>query len=203
MEALQIKKLADLDDTYQEKVAEVFVDGFYDAFLYTFSKEKQALVNALKHCFKKEFYYTGLLNDQVVGIIAYSTNKERAQQLDKKILQKELGTLKGSLCHFLLSRELENPLDMPDNQIYIESIATRKEARGKGVATKLIHHVMDELEYDEVTLEVVDTNTNAVRLYEKLGFSIFKRKKKRFFREQAGFNERLYMIKHIKKQAHQ
>ncbi|MCK8488852.1 hypothetical protein M0651_16905 [Paenibacillus sp. MBLB2552] len=53
--------------------------------------------------------------------------------------------------------------------------------------------LVTRLGYEDYFLEVVDTNTAAIRLYEKLGFVEFRRKPQRCFRKQAGFNARIYM----------
>lgn len=55
----------------------------------------------------------------------------------------------------------------------ITNVAVDKNARGQGVATKMLHYAMEETKKIGVgafTLEVRVSNTNAIGLYEKLGF---------------------------------
>lgn len=55
----------------------------------------------------------------------------------------------------------------------ITNVAVDKNARGQGVATKMLHYAMEETKkigVEAFTLEVRVSNTNAIGLYEKLGF---------------------------------
>jgi ribosomal protein S18 acetylase RimI-like enzyme len=108
--------------------------------------------------------------------------------------QKAFGLIQGGLIYLMMHQQ---PIPIETHQAYIEDIVTAGDARGKGVATKLITHLMNSLPYDEYTLEVVDTNVNAKKLSEKLGFVVFEKKEQRLFKKQAGFNERIYMQKKL------
>lgn len=192
MESLSIKKLADLDASGRDQAVEIFTDGFLRSLQFI-SKDQTRLARALRHTFVGDQFYTAVENGRILGIFAYSTNRSRAFSFDKRVFQKELGRIKGSFVYAVLYRELGKPLDFNDRQCYFESVATAREARGRGIATLLNNHLIAELDYDEFILEVVDTNTNAYRLYEKLGYTVINRKKQRFFPKLAGFNERIYM----------
>ena len=55
----------------------------------------------------------------------------------------------------------------------ITNVAVDKNARGQGVATKMLHYAMEETKkigVEAFTLEVRISNTKAIGLYEKLGF---------------------------------
>ena len=55
----------------------------------------------------------------------------------------------------------------------ITNVAVDKNARGQGVATKMLQYAMEETKkigVEAFTLEVRVSNTNAIGLYEKLGF---------------------------------
>ncbi len=75
-------------------------------------------------------------------------------------------------------------------------MATHKDYRGKGIASILIEKIIKKNEYEEYVLEVADTNTNAVNLYEKLGFVEMKRVKMSNAK-RSGINFLVYM-KYIK-----
>ncbi|GIO87166.1 hypothetical protein J25TS5_40980 [Paenibacillus faecis] len=192
MESLSIKKLADLDASGRDQAVEIFTDAFLRSLQFM-SKDQTRLTRALRHAFVGDQFYTAVENGKVLGIFAYSTNRARAFSFDKQIFQKEFGRIKGSFIYKVLHGELGKPLDFNDRQCYFESVATAREARGRGIATLLNNHLIDMLDFDEFILEVVDTNTSAYRLYEKLGYTEIKRKKQRLFPKLAGFNERIYM----------
>lgn len=197
MEPLLMRNLADLDDSSAEQATQVFVDGFYQ-HLKMFSDNKTVLVKALQHSLVREQFFVALHNKQVVSITAYSTNRKRSIAFDKTVLQREFGKLKGWLCYTFLSKELQKPLRIANHQCYIESVATAPEARGKGAAFALQNYIFEQLKYEEFILEVVDTNPAAIKLYERLGYVVFDKRKQKLFRKQAGFNERFYMKKRIR-----
>ena len=60
-------------------------------------------------------------------------------------------------------------------------VMTVKEARGKGVATQLIQHLIHEArteKYEKITINAMSSNPAAVALYEHLGFQLEGRLKK-------------------------
>lgn len=195
MEQPAIHRLSELDERYLDQAVLVFVEGFYEPLRY-FSDDKTLLVEALKHSFVKERFFAAVDGGRVLGILAYSDNRGRAHRLNRSALISAFGPVKGRLAYFMMGREFHKPLELKDdNQVYIESVATAPEARGKGIATALMNDLFARLPFGAYILEVADTNTAAVRLYRKLGFTVFRRKKQRWLRKRVGFNERLYMIK--------
>ena len=49
--------------------------------------------------------------------------------------------------------------------------------RGQGVASQIIQYIIENTPYNDYVIEeVADTNTPAMRLYEKLGFEEYRRK---------------------------
>lgn len=68
--------------------------------------------------------------------------------------------------------------------------------KGKGLAIPiyrwLLNHLFYELNFNSVYLEVTETNTRAIHIYEKLGFKIDGRLRNRIFREGT-YWDTLYM----------
>lgn len=59
------------------------------------------------------------------------------------------------------------------NEVYITNVAVNSERRGKGYGQKLVNHLLKQSELEKaffVTLEVRESNENAIALYEKCGF---------------------------------
>ncbi|MFH1470990.1 MAG: GNAT family N-acetyltransferase [Candidatus Micrarchaeota archaeon] len=64
----------------------------------------------------------------------------------------------------------------------VSGIATRKEFRGLGIATSLLEHSISLAKKTgklSVSLRVAARNLRALNIYEKLGFSVVKRKARR------------------------
>lgn len=59
------------------------------------------------------------------------------------------------------------------NEVYITNVAVNGACRGKGYGKKLVNHLLKQSELEKaffVTLEVRESNKNAIKLYEKCGF---------------------------------
>lgn len=59
------------------------------------------------------------------------------------------------------------------NEVYITNVAVNGACRGKGYGKKLVNHLLKQSELEKalfVTLEVRESNENAIKLYEKCGF---------------------------------
>jgi ribosomal protein S18 acetylase RimI-like enzyme len=76
----------------------------------------------------------------------------------------------------VFKREFQKPpIEIGDKIASVEFVATASKFRGKGVASAIMNYLFTFPQYNEYVLEVADTNTNAVKLYEKLGYKEFKR----------------------------
>ena len=74
----------------------------------------------------------------------------------------------------------------------VEFVAVSAKYRGQGVATAIMKHIFAVTPYEVYALEVADTNTNAVKLYEKLGYTEFMRIKQKHSK-QSGVDYLVYM----------
>lgn len=179
------------NESVRLQVSQVFVDA-YEHDLAFFSKDQRLLAQAFVSSFCEDVFFVAEIGGEVVGILACATSKQRAIHLNRASLMSAFGFIKGRLAYRILNREFAAPLPYGEEVGYIESVATKQLARGKGVASALVRYVIEQQEYQRFVLEVLDTNTNAFRLYEKLGFKVFLRKKERFAK-MKGFTERIYM----------
>ena len=160
------------------QMGRIFVEGFYQHGLKHFSKDKVKLAKALEHMFDLDYFQVAVENEEIMALIGCTAKKPPPVRLDKKILVQELGFIRGRFAYFGLNKYLVNhtyPFELSPQAGSIEFVASSPEHRGKGVTFGLLSHVMDSLSYSEYVLEVVDDNTPAIRLYEKLGFSEFHR----------------------------
>jgi ribosomal protein S18 acetylase RimI-like enzyme len=189
--SIEIKKMSGSNGITKNDVAGVFVEGYYN-LLSSLCKDKNKLINAFENAVNENVFYIALDGDKPVGITACANNKGRALHLDKNNLKKNLGFIKGSMAYSFMKNEFNTPLAYPTNTAYIECVATIPEARGKGVATEMMKYILNEQLYDEYILEVADTNHTAKKIYEKLGFKEFERKKEKFAKIK-GVNYRIYM----------
>lgn len=191
---MKIIKACEIDRNIRLQISTVFVEGFHQ-WLKFFSKDKEKLARAFAHMFNLDVFYVAMEGDAVAGITACTDGVAKCVHLEKQPLRQHLGFLMGTITHVILKKQFEEkpyPFAIPAGMGTIEFVATAPKHRGKGVAMELIGHIIAAEPYAEYVLEVADTNTSAVRLYEKLGFAEFMRVKEKHSK-QSGVNFLVYM----------
>ncbi|MBR5321638.1 MAG: ribosomal protein S18-alanine N-acetyltransferase [Clostridia bacterium] len=145
-------------------------------------------VEVYEECAKKlESQFPAILeriqNATVIREMTESDIKEIAQ-LEKECFSEPWSedSLKDELTNetarFYVLRDSENLLGYIGannicGEVYITNVAVNENARGKGYGKILVNHLLKQSEFEKalfVTLEVRESNKNAIKLYEKCGF---------------------------------
>ncbi|MCL2224367.1 MAG: GNAT family N-acetyltransferase [Defluviitaleaceae bacterium] len=158
------------------QLSRVFVEGFYD-WIKHFCKDKDKLTQAFEHVFTLEYFYVALQGETVAAMAA-CTQGFSPIKLERREFVKALGFIRGNIAYFMLRRHMVRnsyPFAMSKTTGSVEFVATAPKFRNQGLGYELLSFIMEENPYDAYILEVADTNKNAVRLYEKLGFAEIKR----------------------------
>ena len=71
------------------------------------------------------------------------------------------------------------------------NIIVRSDYQNKGIGTELLQFVIDNEEYNKIMLEVRESNSRAIHVYEKLGFKEIYRRKNYYQTEDAIIMERM------------
>jgi ribosomal protein S18 acetylase RimI-like enzyme len=197
---LSIVKADKTDIDVRNQMSQIFAEGF-SQWLGYFSKNKNTIANAFAHMFVLNQFYIALSNDKVAGMAACTDGKTLSIRLNKKELRKHLGFFKGSMAWIFLKKEFEAPYEnFPPNTGSIEFVGRASVFRGQGAATQIIQHIIENTPYNDYVIEeVADTNTPAMKLYEKLGFEEYKRKPiPEKMAKKNGINN-LLSLKYVKK----
>lgn len=70
-------------------------------------------------------------------------------------------------------RKIGTPLPLKeskDDELYIETVAVFPQYRGKGIATQLMHYIIEEHRDKKLSLSCDYENNGAYQLYQRLGF---------------------------------
>jgi len=177
------------------QLSRIFVEGFYD-WIRHFHKDKDKLTEAFIHIFDLTHFYVALDDENIAAMVA-CTQGYAPIALERKVFTKVLGLIRGNITYFMLKRHMVRnayPFSLGAKTGSIEFVATSPDYRKRGLAHDLIIHVMKANPYDSYVLEVADTNTGAVSVYERLGFKEIKRVKAP---RKSGVNFFLYMRKEM------
>jgi len=191
---VQVKKASDFESAYiQEQIAKVFVDGF-GKHLHFFSKSDDVLVKAFAHMFNVNAFYVGIIENDIAGIASCAAPDQKSVLLNRKIICKHLGFFKGTIAYNIMSKEFGKDIfaGKGPGTASIEFVAVHTKYYRQSVASAIIKEIISTTGYSEFILEVGDTNTAAVRLYTKLGFSEYKRIEHKQ-KKHSGINDLVYM----------
>lgn len=196
----EIQITAQISDTQMEQAAQIFYEAFELKILHLelFSANREQGVRILKRSFRPDCAWYAVDGAEIVGVLGLERpNGEHFLQFTWDILFDEFGTL-GALWRFgwiRFSHWFQRPRR---GDLRIEAVAVAGSIRGKGIGTQLIEHVCRLAKssgYRGLVLEVVDTNPQAQKLYERLGFTILKKDQVGIFTHRAGFTAVTYMRK--------
>ena len=168
-----ILQFGDLNEVQKNEVVEIFIDGF--GHFMTFTKDRNALRSLFLNALNPFYTYAFVENETVLGILALATNKVRPIKLEKELCINLFGGVKGRILCKQMNAIFQKQVVTMDTDLYIDVLATSKESRGRGVATRLIEYSLQLQGYEDYYIEVMSKNTNAKRLYEKIGFVEFKK----------------------------
>jgi len=188
------KRADELDFDPRPQIAMVFSEGFY-RWLQELSKDKACLARAFAHIFDLSQFFVAVHGDEIASIVGCCTAGTKPVSFDKQILCKEFGFLRGRIAKIMLTKYLlQNvyPFPLGAETGSIEIVASSPKYHRTGSAFGLINYVMETLPYRDYVLEVVDNNTGAIALYEKLGFREIQRTPEKHAK-RAGFDYRIYM----------
>lgn len=173
MKTYKIVKYHELCDIQKKEMIEIFIEGF--GHLMTFSKDKDILRELFFNAINEEYVYAYIEENEVLGFVGIATNKIRPIKLKREVCMKLFGKVQGSIICKQMNGIFQSKVVKKDTDLYIDFLATSKEARGKGIATKLLAYCFDLPKYDNYYIEVLSKNKNAKSLYEKVGFCIDKK----------------------------
>jgi len=187
------KRADELDFDPRLQMGMIFAEGFYQWLQY-FSKDKEKLARGAAHFFDLSQFFVALHGDEIAAIVA-CTDGRKPITLDRRILCKELGFFRGRLAYTMLKKNvIENAYPFPLNGDMgsIEFVVSSTKYRRMGSTHGLLTYVMETMPYKDYVLEVVDTNTGAIALYEKLGFTEIQRIAEKH-EKRSGFAYKIYM----------
>lgn len=193
---LDVRRMDAFERDVRDEVVEVILDGF-SADLSFLSRDRSRFTIAFRDDVRADMFFAAELDGRIVGVLACSDNTGRALPANRYSLRRGLGEVRGVIAAYVLGRQFNRPLPLDDGTGYIEWVATSPHARGKGVSGALFRHIMRQLPYESLVLEVLDANEldaneNARRVYSALGFEEYDRRSAKGV-EKLTYRERIYM----------
>ncbi len=134
---------------------------------------------------------------QLLGIAGLHSHEDAFVRITLRKSMAALGVARGFAAWVGLNL-LAGGLSCPRGVLRIAALAVAPSARGRGVGSCLLEAVSGKARregFRKVRLEVVDTNTGARQLYERMGFTVVTTHHYPLLRDWLGFSGEHVMVK--------
>lgn len=186
-----------LPETLRGQAALLYDDAFSRKLQFALPDPKRR-VRVLARSFEPGHCVVAIQGDELLGVAGFhDQHGSFTADMTVRTLYATLG-IRGTLRALpLLALLASSP---KPGQLHLEGIAVSSQARGLGIGTTLIA-MLEEMARNDgltgLTLEVVDTNPAARRLYERLGFHEVATINLPFLERLMGFRASTSMLKRL------
>ncbi|MFQ3171553.1 MAG: ribosomal protein S18 acetylase RimI-like enzyme [Oleispira sp.] len=177
-----------LPEKYRDSAVDLYDEAFGQKFSVAVpSKEKRILL--LKKCFILDYVIGAIYKDKLIGLAGFQTPEgSLTSGITYSELLSQLGFIKGNWAAVIFSLyERKAAFE----ELIMDGIAVHSDARGEGVGSHLLKEVAKyakEHKFDRVRLDVIDINTKAKILYERMGFKSVKTESFPYLKWLLGFS---------------
>ena len=185
-------------ESLRADVVNLFEEAFGEKFSVAIPDKKKRL-KVLSEGLRLDFSAAALSEGNLIGIAGFqSTDGSLTKGISLKSLFKHVGVwgcLRAVSIFSLYHRK-------PDHsELLMDGIVVNQNLRGRGIGTQILEILKayaSKNDYSTIRLDVIDTNPNAKRLYERLGFVATKTETFEFLRGLLGFGASTTMIYKLK-----
>jgi ribosomal protein S18 acetylase RimI-like enzyme len=187
----------EITDSLKNRLADIYFQAFgrkVTAIIRPECKAREIVIKSLNYDMAL-YAFDGSKN--LIGFLGFHTNSKEFIRYKYRNLREYFNALNAFIKLVILRFSI--PV-LQKNEIRIDSVAIENSFRGRGIGTALIENFSNFAKtnnFNKIYLEVVDTNPEAKKLYNRLGFITKKRVRYYFFARRAGFSAEDIMFKEI------
>jgi ribosomal protein S18 acetylase RimI-like enzyme len=196
MQSESVELRSGMPEEFRREVAEIVYQAFQRKFVPLIGSPEQG-VAILEKGIDPAMAIIAVCQGHPVGVAGLQYDGRNFIIPQRSAFVRQFGALSGT-ARFVLFKLFIQAYYQQD--MYIDVLAVSPAMRGKGVGTRLLEAVFQtarEKGFKSVSLEVVDTNPDARRLYERVGFVARHTYPYPYLRGIAGFSASIKMVKPI------
>ena len=197
MENITHIEKGNIKNTHLKKLAGILYEAF-ETKITALRIRKDTAFTIFLNSSNPDSAFFAYRENRLVGVAGIITKNSRFLHFRLKELREHFNLLRALFYTLVLNF----PRKISPGDIKVEALVVAGEMRGQGIGTSLIKRVEQfafENGYSILSLDVVDTNTGAIKLYERLGFDIVRTARYGILTRRAGFTGSHYMRKMITK----
>ena len=183
-----------MPEEFRREVAEIVYEAFRQKLVLIIGSPEQG-VAILEKAIDPTLAIIAVCQGQPVGVAGLQYDGRNFISPQRSEFVRQFGSLSGT-ARFVMFKLFVQAYYQED--MYVDILAVSPAMRGKGVGTRLLEAVFQtarEKGFKSVSLEVVDTNPDARRLYERVGFVAKHTYPYPYLRGIAGFSASIKMVK--------
>ncbi|MHA1907067.1 MAG: GNAT family N-acetyltransferase [Candidatus Thorarchaeota archaeon] len=159
-----------MDDDQRMTISQILYDSLGDKLNPIFGGNERGIA-CVASILQSERLLLAMTDDEVLGIAGLMFRDLGYMDSSLRTLRKHLGwgIFRAMFNGWLLEHRAKK------DELYLDTIAVSEEARGLGIGSKLLQTVQDfarQEGFSYVKLSVIDTNTRAMSMYERMGFRV-------------------------------
>ena len=159
-----------LPENYYSEAVIIYIEAFYQKFHWLFGSQEK-MKSLLVKSFNPELAIAAFVNNRLVGVAGMAFKDRHFITLRLSVCIEEFGFFAG-LVKYLVYKIIRSR-SYARGELLLDSLAVASTMRGRGLGTLLIEAIENYAKKNSLTsvsLEVVDTNPKARKLYDRLGF---------------------------------
>jgi ribosomal protein S18 acetylase RimI-like enzyme len=187
------------DKTKSILVAELYDEAFGSKFFRAIPDKKKRIF-ILSESFIPEYSFAAISDETLVGLASFCVmSGSLSGGIKAKDLIKMLGFFQGIWACFVFSLFERKP---KEHELIMDGIVVDSKFRGHGIGSLLLDKIIayaKENDFDSVSLDVIDSNPRARKLYESKGFVAVQTDSFPYLKWLVGFSGATTMKLDIKK----
>ena len=185
-----------LPDSCRHQAAMVYYDAFSQKLVPLVVTQEHG-ISLMEKAFDVDYAIVALHHGDCVGLAGLQYSGHRFVRPQLRAFARELGLVRGTLGWIALEITEPSP---PKGELRIQCLAVASPVRGQGIGTSLLsatYELARAKGFSAVTLDVVDTNPGARRLYVRQGFVPVRTLRYPYLRRITGFSAVTFMAKKV------
>lgn len=197
---MELNNNFDFNFAIKEEVIDDAIRLYYQAFrnkLNTFVGEKKLGHEVIKKDLQRDRAITAYDNEELIAIAGLSFENRSLLDLETFTFIFEQGLFSG-IYHSILFHFMKKATK--EGEIRIDGITVKHNYRGMKIGSQLVDLVIafaKGKKFEQITLDVVNTNFRAKQLFEAFDFEVEKETNVNFFKNQLGYSSYYTMVKKL------
>ena len=183
-------------EQHRPKAAQLYYTAFRQKLHPIFRDENRAL-QVLEQSLDPSYAIAATLNNELVGIAGFHDKQGNLLDIRPSNMTRTFGFFGGWVRLLALSIFRRTP---NATTLLMDGIVVDSTMRGGGVGSQLLDAIIEHAQaqhYEQVRLDVVDTNPRARQLYERKGFVATDTQRYPYLKQIFGFSGATTMLKTI------